>query len=846
MEDRISQTEKELQKELSKAEKKCRETKIANQLKLEKLEVEHEKLGRKFDDKKRAMNKELDKLQASHERKMKTLHNDLEDTEANMASAKKLKTSLNEAQGQIKKLTSEAEATATKLEAANSELKHIEDQHRLLESELRQETASNTKLKEDNAALQDELEASKKKLSLQLSDDENVQRLQTENSGLESKIQEMKRARDEVMEDSKRRERKWEEDLIKKSREVEELTSKCEKVTRELLGMEERKVLRENNGIVDGSCGKGNMNLAALFKEGANYRKVVRKRISLGELHEDVSARMANSFGSVAGAGASAGQEGVGSGSMNWNFDANGEAKGKAKIVTSKVTVGEVRGGASGAMPIGSRAGSGVGQSARTVSSSVNVSIPAPSIPSPVKEAPKDAPIQRLFPIHKKEAFLASNKTDACGTLVVNLDPFDYLDDEMKLKRFIINTSAEICRTLGVSSKVVSISNPRAYPILLDIVIAGDSPSTVDIMVKLAGICRDDSSPLRRGGSGILSNFTDLVPMISAASSSPQNGSSSSLETAKLKEENKEMSRTINTLKANLKGYHDAKHQMNENLGNSVSETKAIKSKMLEMEGEVVKVRADLKIETDKAKLLEVRLEEAQNLLEASSSNTTQLSTQLLKDLTECRSKEGALNSKILEGERQISELQHQLKMLRTEAESRAMEKTALEDRVKALEVETERERETARTEKEAVAKLTSQNKIASLENEDLSRMLASSEQETKALRGKVHNLLSSEKSNNAAAPNAFELSSASQSQSISTSSEKLMAAVSELHSAKELLLERDKALQDAKRQSRENAFEKQDLERRLMALTTSKDIEINALKDKNGDPRSIHRGAQV
>lgn len=620
MENRVAQTEKELQKDLSKAEKRYRETKVANQLKLKKLEEEHEKRGRKLDEKKRAMNKELEKLQASHERKMKTLHNDLEETEESMASAKKVKASLGLAQAQVKRLTSEKSAIAAQLEDKRVEAKNLEDQNRLLESEVRQEKASTAKLKEDSAALQSELQASKDKMRLQLSDDENVQRLQKENSELEAKLQEVKLSRDEDLDRSKRDARKWEEELIKKTREAEKLTRKFDNAAKELECLKRRR----SAGLGEDSAGKdqarGKMNLAALLKTGSNFKKSIRRRIQLGGLHEDVSGRTIAAFGSSAEADSSSRQDGGGSGSLNIDFNANGDAIGKVKLVISKMLGGEVQEAKrrSSAPPSGSVQEL---NAASNGSSFVNVSIPVPSIPSPAKEKQ----VQRLFPIPEREVYVASNGMDAHGTIVVNVNPSELLGDSMKLKRFLINASAEICRTLGVSSNVVTLSNPRSFPVLVDIVIVGNSASTADILLKLAGICRDDSSPLRRGGSGILARFIDLVPICSTSGSPSNSGSytqadkaektekelaNANEELAQLKDEQKSMSRTINTLKANLQGYHDAKQQMNENLGNSVSESQAVKFQLLEMQGETRKLTADLKFAEDKSNLLEMRLVE--------------------------------------------------------------------------------------------------------------------------------------------------------------------------------------------------------------------------------------------
>jgi chromosome segregation ATPase len=160
------------------------------------------------------------------------------------------------------------------------------------------------------------------------------------------------------------------------------------------------------------------------------------------------------------------------------------------------------------------------------------------------------------------------------------------------------------------------------------------------------------------------------------------------------------MIRTIAMLKANLKGYEEAKQQMNQSIDTAVTESRdradslSTKAKDLETTLDKSKIElslkaTELKAEQEKVAQLEKSLASTTKILENKSSGADEHSAQLLKELTEARKNESAQMGLVMEKERRMSELQQELTVVRSEM-------SKMVAKVKSLETERDEERSRA------------------------------------------------------------------------------------------------------------------------------------------------------
>jgi predicted nucleic acid-binding Zn-ribbon protein len=425
--------------------------------------------------------------------------------------------------------------------------------------------------------------------------------------------------------------------------------------------------------------------------------------------------------------------------------------------------------------------------------------------------------------IAKKEAFLAANKTDAVGTLIVQTDPSEFVRDANKAKRFMINAGAEICRALSVSSTAVSVTNLRSYPVLVDISLDASvllTTTPADLIVKLAQMCRQSSSVLKTSGSGVLAAAVDLVPLLVTPTGSPAPDATRLQE---LTSENQDMTRTIAMLKANLAGYQDAKNEMNKSMDSAVSEQRnransintakqELEVSLSQMVAELKLKEAELKLESERVAQLEKSLESTSKILEAKSGMSDQHSAQLLKDLTESRKRENDYLSKVMQKEREASDLTSQINLLKSE-QAQVLTKIA------NMEADVDKERNAASKARDENITLQSRDRSAKLEISELETRAKQAERESEELRAKVHSMLEVKTS----ALHAHPPSGTAAEDGSHALHQRLNAAVTELGQANLQLSSAQRELGSLNIEKRELESKRNSLEERLNQADSEK-----------------------
>jgi chemotaxis protein histidine kinase CheA len=504
-------------------------------IKLQALEDENKRAKRALDDQTTSLTSSLETMQEEHERKMKTLHSDIEESEINVKSAKSAKDKIRDLTRENEELSSKLSKSKAEEKRLTTELNATKDAKKEVDRKLEDDEEHVARLKADNEDLSEQLESLKS--SKKLSNDENVSRLEKEAEKLHEQARASTAQHEQDLDALKAKLRKTEEDLVSKERSLKDKENTAKELRESTKKLEQAVADSKSNIFTSNLYGSpsglskksdengGRSNFSALLKKGKDMQ--IKRRIVLGEMSMDMSGKASEGGLGSAAESAPPGAD-LGNGSMSESFAPQGLSEGKKKVTAAESFSGKASQGASSGSGAGSGAVSGTSQGASgsappsgsgAGSGAVSGTIPSPtlSIPSPTATPAASSPMSSTIvrQIAKKEAFLAPNKKDSVGTIVINTDPTELLLDPMKMKRFITSAHGEVCRALSVSTNAVTVSNVRAYPVLVDVTLdaAVCTSPTPELIVKLAEMCRQSSSVLKTSGSGVLAAAADLVPL---------------------------------------------------------------------------------------------------------------------------------------------------------------------------------------------------------------------------------------------------------------------------------------------------------------------------------------------
>ena len=888
IEEQVRQVEGELQNDLSRSEKRYKDTQVAEKMKVKALEDEMEKTNKGLEQKRKKLQQDLDEVQASHEKKMKLLRAEIEDSETSAAGTAELRKKLAAAEAKVSALTDDENASRLQLEKAIAQEARVAKESKVysvkvkvLEGKVDDLEDLVGRLKRQKTEVEEDLDALKKEGTVAANDDEVAKKLQRENTQLNGKIADLKARHDEEVEELKGRLRESNEKLIRLQMNLDETADMLSEIKSDKANLEdavaaykkagtasstvstpassfeesgggdERGASSKRNASGSGSAPPGSGSRSGTFKgpetdvSGNKKHKTsfsallasgkawsVKRRLVLGNGSSSGGSKQRSSaMGSGSGSAESShARPGLGSGSIDMQIAPGGQLKSKptikvdpSPVVDSSSSSGEqakprAQGSGSGSAKGGSRSGS-----SETVGTTVVAELPLASPYAVVAEKSYSAADFRN----------PENGSLASGTLVVQSDPSDYLDDAKKTKRFLINAAGEICRALKLSPSTVTLSNLRPYPILVDITI--DTASAADLMASLVPLCNEAGSALKTGGSGVLSKVVALVPLLpSPATAAPPPAVAPAVAPVVVPDvsSSAEAEKTISSLNSEIMRSEEAKRQLNDKVARLEKDREAVQIKLDSALANLDQLTIDVSNARDEAARATARVAQSQRLIETNVDSADSRNSQLMKDLEDVRKREDESATKLIASQRDASALQHQLTAVKREMETLRIalsdnEKRASESNAANAAMALEH-----LAAKNELRQLKAQVKRDELEHADLLSRAQLGEGEVQSLRARVQVLLKSSSEGKAISVSSGNLKGGDDT--VNEMLTKLSSAVAELSAVQDRLSDSQNKLKES--QSRVNILttEKQSYEEwleRLKAEVASGESEKKALR---------------